>query len=215
MKKLSESRIFAIIVLLFTIIAIAVLAKTVFGDAKRIKEETKKLDTLAREGGIKVFDSIASIDKEFKQLIDTVIVYQEIVEEKIIKKEIETDSLNILKEELAKANSDIDALSSKIKELKSNKVSTEEEEDTLYRRNTYVLVEPSFGKVETGDFTIKKKSGLLNDYHEVKYQDIRVKVFYEKKYGLSTNLGYGGMYSLDDGRFHHGVYLGIGGYYKF
>lgn len=213
MKKLSESKIFAIIVLVFTIIAIAVLARTVFGDAKRIKNETKKLDTLAREGGIKVFDSIASIDHEFKQLIDTVIVYQEIVEEKIIKKEIETDSLNILKEELVKATSEINVLSSKIKEIKT-KVPTVEE-DTLIRKNTYVLVEPNYGKLDFENFTINKKSGFLNDYHEVKYQDIRVKVFYEKKYGFSTNLGYGGMYSFDDGRFHHGVYLGIGGYYKF
>jgi hypothetical protein len=212
MKKLSESRIFAIIVLLFTIIAVAVLAKTVFGDAKKIKEETMKLDTLARSSSLSIFDSIASRDSEFKQLVDTVIVYQEIVNEKIIQREVENDSLRILRDELTRANSDINILSSKIKEIKKAQTI---EEDTLIRKNTYVIVEPSYGKVETEDFTIKKKFGLLSDSHEVNYQDIKIKVFYEKKYGLSTNLGYGGMYGLDDGRFHHGVYLGVGGYYKF
>ena len=211
MKKLSESRIFAIIVLLFTIIAIAVLAKTVFGDAKKIKNETKMLDTLAKSGGIKIFDSIASRDLEFKRLVDTVIVYQEKVEEKIIRKEIENDSVQLLKSELDKAHSDIVALTSKVKELKYK----ETQKDTLVK-NTYVLVEPGYGKaVDLADFTIQKKPGLLNNYHEVKYQDIKIRIISEKKYGFSTNLGYGGMYGFDDGKLHHGVYLGIGGYYKF
>lgn len=213
MKKLSESKVFAIIVLVFTIIAIAVLAKTVFGDAKRIKNETKVLDTVAtKRTDIRVLDSLVSKDLEFKQLIDTVIVYQNKVEEKIIQKVVESDSLNILKGELEKTTSEVNLLTRKLKELG---VAQNTIKDTLVK-NTYVLVEPGYGKsLDMADFTIQKKSGLLNNYHEVKYQDIKIRVISERKFGFSTNLGYGGMYSFDDGRFHHGVYLGVGGYYKF
>lgn len=213
MKKLSESKVFAIIVLVFTIIAIAVLAKTVFGDAKRIKNETKVLDTVAtKRTDIRILDSLVSKDLEFKKLIDTVIVYQNKVEEKIIQKVVNSDSLNILKGELEKTTSEVNLLTRKLKELR---VAQNTIKDTLVK-NTYVLVEPGYGKsLDMADFTIQKKSGLLNNYHEVKYQDIKIRVISERKFGFSTNLGYGGMYSFDDGRFHHGVYLGVGGYYKF
>lgn len=213
MKKLSESKVFAIIVLVFTIIAIAVLARTVLGDAKKIKNETRVLDTVAtKRTDIRILDSLVSKDLEFKKLIDTVIVYQNKVEEKIIQKVVESDSLNILKGELEKTTSEVNLLTRKLKELR---VAQNTIKDTLVK-NTYVLVEPGYGKsLDMSDFTIQKKSGLLNNYHEVKYQDIKIRVISERKFGFSTNLGYGGMYSFDDGRFHHGVYLGVGGYYKF
>lgn len=213
MKKLSESKVFAIIVLVFTIIAIAVLAKTVFGDAKKIKNETRVLDTVAtKRTDIRILDSLVSKDLEFKKLIDTVIVYQNKVEEKIIQKVVNSDSLNILKVELEKTTSEVNLLTRKLKELR---VAQNTIKDTLVK-NTYVLVEPGYGKsLDINDFTIQKKSGILNNYHEVKYQDIKIRVISERKFGFSTNLGYGGMYSFDDGRFHHGVYLGVGGYYKF
>lgn len=207
MKKLSESKVFAIVVVLFAIVATIVLAKTVFGDAKKIKEETRELTTVS----INPVDSVISKDQEFRQLIDTVIIYQERVREVALQNEFSVDSLNILKEELKKAFTELDRTTYKLREVqKAIKKDTIQEYVVL---KTPILLDGD-SSLEFNRVYVKKQRGLLNDYHEVKYNNIMIQVIQTRRFGFSANAGYGGMFGLDDGRFHHGPYIGAGVYLK-
>lgn len=207
MKRLSESKVFAIVVFLFAIVATIVLAKTVFGDAKKIKEETRELTTVS----INPVDSVISKDQEFRQLIDTVIIYQERVREVALQNEFSVDSLNILKEELKKAFTELDRTTYKLREVqKSIKKDTIQEYFVL---KTPILLDGD-SSLEFNRVSVKKQRGLLNDYHEVKYNNIMIQVIQTRRFGFSANAGYGGMFGLDDGRFHHGPYIGAGVYLK-
>ena len=208
MKRLSESKVFAIVVVLFAIVATIVLAKTVFSDAKKLKEETKELTTAS----ICPVDSVISKDKELRQLIDTVIVYQERVKEVALQKEVSVDSLSILKEELKKAFTELDKTTYKLREVQESiKKDTIQEYVVL---KTPILLEGSDNSLEFNKVSVKKQRGLLNDYHEVKYNNIMIQVIQTRRFGFSANAGYGGMYGFDDGRFHHGPYVGAGVYLK-
>ena len=207
MKRLSESKVFAIVVVLFAIVATIVLAKTVFGDAKKIKEETRELTTVS----INPVDSVISKDQEFGQLIDTVIIYQERVKEVALQNEFSVDSLNILKEELKKAFTELDRTTYKLREVqKAIKKDTIQEYVVL---KTPILLDGD-SSLEFNRVSVKKQRGLLNDYHEVKYNNIMIQVIQTRRFGFSANAGYGGMFGLDDGRFHHGPYIGAGVYLK-
>lgn len=207
MKRLSESKVFAIVVVLFAIVATIVLAKTVFGDAKKIKEETRELTTVS----INQVDSVISKDQEFRQLIDTVIIYQERVREVALQNEFSVDSLNILKEELKKAFTELDRTTYKLREVqKAIKKDTIQEYVVL---KTPILLDGD-SSLEFNRVSVKKQRGLLNDYHEVKYNNIMIQVIQTRRFGFSANAGYGGMFGLDDGRFHHGPYIGAGVYLK-
>jgi hypothetical protein len=208
MKRLSDSKVFAIVVVLFAIVATIVLAKTVFGDAKKIKEETRELTTVS----INPVDSVISKDQEFRQLIDTVIIYQERVKEVAMQNEFSVDSLNILKEELKKACTELDRTTYKLREVqKAIKKDTIQEYVVL---KTPILLDGDSSSLEFNKVSVKKQRGLLNDYHEVKYNNIMIQVIQTRRFGFSANAGYGGMYGLDDGRFHHGPYIGAGVYLK-
>lgn len=207
MKRMSESKVFAIVVVLFAIVATIVLAKTVFGDAKKIKEETRELTTVS----INPVDSVISKDQEFRQLIDTVIIYQERVKEVALQNEFSVDSLNILKEELKKAFTELDRTTYKLREVqKSIKKDIIQEYVVL---KTPILLDGD-SSLEFNKVSVKKQRGLLNDYHEVKYNNIMIQVIQTRRFGFSANAGYGGMFGLDDGRFHHGPYIGAGVYLK-
>lgn len=208
MKRLSESKVFAIVVVLFAIVATIVLAKTVFGDAKKIKEETRELTTVS----INPVDSVISKDQEFRQLIDTVIIYQERVKEVALQNEFSVDSLSLLKEELKKAFTELDRTTYKLREVqKSIKKDTIQEYVVL---KTPILLYGDDSSLEFNKVSVKKQRGLLNDYHEVKYNNIMIQVIQTRRFGFSANAGYGGMYGFDDGRFHHGPYIGAGVYLK-
>lgn len=207
MKRLSESKVFAIVVVLFAIVATIVLAKTVFGDAKKIKEETRELNTVS----INPVDSVISKDQELRQLIDTVIIYQDRVKEVAMQNEFSVDSLSILKEELKKAFSELDRTTYKLREVqKAIKKDTIQEYVVL---KTPILLDGD-SSLEFNKVSVKKQRGLLNDYHEVKYNNIMIQVIQTRRFGFSANAGYGGMYGFDDGRFHHGPYIGAGVYLK-
>ena len=183
MKRLSESKVFAIVVVLFAIVATIVLAKTVFGDAKKIKEETRELTTVS----INPVDSVISKDQELSQLIDTVIIYQERVKEVALQNEFSVDSLSILKEELKKAFTELDKTTYKLREVqKAIKKDTIQEYVVL---KTPILLDGDSSSLEFNKVSVKKQRGLLNDYHEVKYNNIMIWILSECRLWWNVWLG--------------------------
>lgn len=182
---MNESRLFTCIVILFSIISIIVLGRTVLKDMKSFRNEgiipDRILDTLHK-------------DPEFIRLVDTVIVTQEKL------RVLSNDSLRFYHDEVNRLKS----LPPQIKVV--TRV------DTVWEYQEIPIVLDDIAKKNY--VKIDKRSTPLYEYHDVKYNNIKIHTIPYRKFGLSFNLGYGAMYGIDDSQFHHGPYVGAGIYYR-
>lgn len=188
-NKITETTLFVLLVLIFSIIAVISLTRSI----KSIKNEESQVSQITH-------DTILYKDPEFIRLVDTVIVTQDKIREKLLYQvPVETrDSIVYMLRQ-------IDNLNKKLILVQSDK-------SVRLRDTVYVPFPYDRAKLES---QVKKERSFLNDFHTIHLNEINIHTIKVPRYGLGLQMGFGGTYGFDDNRLHYGPYLGVGAYYRF